>query len=53
MERAARLNKLGNETCSHVEVVSLPQNYDLPSVPSHKRYITTIAADLRRRVTNL
>lgn len=53
LQLAGRVGRLGNTVCYGVRVVALPQNYPLPSVPSHKRYVTTIAPDIRRRVTTL
>jgi len=53
LQLAARKGKLGNETCYGLGVAALPQNYPLPSVPTHKRYITTITPAVRRRVTIL
>jgi hypothetical protein len=53
LELAARQNRLGNEVCYRMQVAALPQNYPLPSVPSHKRYITTITAAVRRGVTTI
>lgn len=53
LQLAARKGKIGNETAYGLSVAALPQNYPLPSVPTHKRYITTIAPALRRRVTTL
>lgn len=53
IEAAIRAGKLGNETAFRLQVVSLPQNYPLPSVPTHKRYVTTLAPDIRRRVVTL
>lgn len=44
---------LGSVPCYRVQVVALPQNYPMPSVPTHFRYIMTIAPDLRRRVLTL
>lgn len=53
LQAAARENHLGTATAYRLQVVSLPQNYPLPSVPSHLRYVFTIQPDIRRRVTNL
>ncbi|WIC89436.1 tail terminator [Microbacterium phage BAjuniper] len=53
LQAAARAGRLGGVPCYGLRVVSLPQNYPLPSVPTHKRYITTIAPALRRSVVNL
>lgn len=53
IEAAIRAGRLGNETAYRLQVVALPQNYPLPSVPSHKRYISTIAPDIRRRVLTI
>lgn len=53
LQAAGRTGKLGNEVCYGVRVATLPQNYGLPSVPTHKRYISTIAPALRRRVVIL
>jgi len=53
LQQAAREGRLGGVPCYGLRVVSLPQNYPLPSVPTHKRYITTIAPALRRSVVNL
>lgn len=53
LQLAARKGRLGNETCHNMDIVSLPQNYPLPSVPSHKRYLMTLAPTLRRRVTTV
>lgn len=53
LQLAVRHGRLGNEVAYKLSVSGLPQNYPLPSVPSHKRYVTTIAPELRRRVTTL
>jgi len=53
LELAARKGRIGNETCYELEVFALPQNYPLPSVPTHTRYISTIAPAIRRRVTSI
>lgn len=53
LELAARQGTLGSEVCYGLEVSALPQNLPLPSVPSHRRYTTTLAPALRRRVTTL
>lgn len=53
LQQAAREGRLGGVPCYGLRVVSLPQNYPLPSVPTHKRYVTTIAPALRRSVVNL
>lgn len=53
LELAAKRGKLGSETCYGLQTSSLPQNYPMPSLPTHKRYITTIAPVLRRRVNTL
>jgi len=45
--------RIGDVAVSRIRFVGLPQNYPLPSVPTHKRYITTIAPAARRRVVNL
>lgn len=50
LELAARKGQLGTETCYGLEIAGVPQNYPLPNVPTHKRYVTTIAPALRRRV---
>lgn len=50
---AGRQGKLGNEVCYGVQIASLPQNYPMPTMPTHHRYISTIAPALRRRVTTL
>ncbi|UVF61066.1 tail terminator [Microbacterium phage Eula] len=44
---------IGSAPVSHLQVVGLPQNYPLPSVPTHSRYLATIAPAVRRRVTTL
>lgn len=53
LQLAARKGSIGGQTCYSLEVLGLPQNLPLPSVPTHKRYITTITPALRRRVTTL
>ncbi|UGL61823.1 tail terminator [Microbacterium phage Franklin22] len=53
LQLAARNGAIGSIPCYGLQVVSLPQNYPLPSVPTHKRYITTIAPALRRAVVTL
>lgn len=53
LQAAKRSGKLGNEVCYGMRVATLPQNYALPSVPGHKRYLTTLAPTLRRRVVTL
>lgn len=53
IEAAVRAGTLGTAIAYRLQVVALPQNYPLPSVPSHKRYVTTIAPDIRRRVTTI
>lgn len=50
-QHAALAGKLGTETMYTLDIGALPQNYPLPSVPSHFRYVTTLAPSLRRRVT--
>ncbi|QDH92390.1 tail terminator [Microbacterium phage Celaena] len=45
--------RIGDAVVSRIRFVGLPQNYPLPSVPTHKRYITTIAPAVRRAVVNL
>lgn len=50
---AARKGKIGSEVCYGLGNMGLPQNFPLPSVPTHKRYITTITPALRRRITTL
>lgn len=44
---------IGTVPATRLGMVSLPQNYPLPSVPTHRRYMTTIAPALRRRITTL
>ncbi|AVR56755.1 tail terminator [Microbacterium phage Elva] len=44
---------IGSEPTTSLRVVGLPQNYPLPSVPTHRRYMTTIAPAVRRRITTL
>jgi hypothetical protein len=44
---------IGSVPATKLRIVGLPQNYPLPSVPSHRRYMTTIAPALRRRITTL
>jgi hypothetical protein len=53
LQLAARKGHIGGETVYGLVVFALPQNYPLPSVPTHKRYITTIAPAIRRRVTSI
>lgn len=53
VQSAVLTGTLGSVPCYRVQVTGLPQNYPLPSVPDHFRYITTVAPDLRRRVLNL
>ena len=53
LQLAARKGNLGGETCYGMEVAALPQNFPLPSVPTHKRYILTIAPALRRRAVTI
>lgn len=53
LDLARRKGRMGSETCYGLGVMGLPQNYPLPSVPSHKRYLMTLAPVLRRRVTNI
>jgi hypothetical protein len=53
LQLAVRHGRLGGEVAYAMAVSGLPQNYPLPSVPSHRRYVTTIAPDIRRRVTSL
>lgn len=53
LQLAARKGNLGGETCYGLAVAALPQNYPLPSVPTHKRYILTIAPALRRRAVTI
>lgn len=53
LQLAARNGRIGTATCYGLDVVALPQNYPLPSVPSHKRYLITITPAFRRRVTTL
>jgi hypothetical protein len=53
LQAAAREGHLGGETCHQVGVGALPQNYPLPSVQTHKRYITTIAPAIRRRAATI
>ncbi|QUE26051.1 tail terminator [Microbacterium phage Stoor] len=45
--------EIGSEPTTSLRVVGLPQNYPLPSVPTHRRYMTTIAPAVRRRITTL
>ena len=40
---------LGSETCYGVRTASDPANYPMPSVPTHRRYLATLAVQLRRR----
>lgn len=40
--------KLGNAVCYRIQVAGVPQNLPFPSVPTHKRYVSTLAPDLRR-----
>lgn len=44
---------IGSAPTTSLRVVGLPQNYPLPSVPTHRRYMTTIAPAVRRRITTL
>lgn len=53
VELAVRKGKLGNEVAYTLEIAGLPQNLPLLSVPTHKRYLTTIAPAIRRRVTTI
>lgn len=53
LQLAARKGRIGSEVAYGLSVAGLPQNYPLPSVPTHKRYIFTIAPAIRRRVTTL
>lgn len=53
IQAAGRAGKLGNEVCYGVRIATLPQNYALPSVQTHKRYISTIAPSFRRRAVTL
>ena len=53
LQAAVREQHLGDETAYRLQIVALPQNYPLPTVPSHKRYVFTIAPDIRRRVTTI
>ncbi|QOP64247.1 tail terminator [Microbacterium phage Quenya] len=50
---ARQRGRIGGAVVSRIRFVGLPQNYPLPSVPTHKRYITTIAPAVRRAVVNL
>ncbi|QJD49826.1 tail terminator [Microbacterium phage AvGardian] len=45
--------QIGSEDVTSVRLVGLPQNYPLPSLPSHRRYLATIAPAVRRRITTL
>lgn len=45
--------RIGAEAVSQIRFVGLPQNYPMPSVPTHARYIATIAPAVRRRIVNL
>lgn len=53
LQLAAERGTLGSETAYRLQVVAPPQNLPIPSVPSHKRYIATLAPDLRRRSLTL
>ena len=53
LQLAARQGNIGGVTCYGLAVAALPQNYPLPSVPTHKRYILTIAPALRRRAVTI
>lgn len=53
LQLAARKGRMGGETLYTLDVAGLPQNYPLPSVPTHARYVLTIAPALRRRVNYL
>ena len=53
LQAAARRGSIGGITCYGLQVVSLPQNYPMPSVPTHQRYIMTIAPAFRRSVVTL
>ncbi|WNO26436.1 tail terminator [Microbacterium phage BabyDaisy] len=44
---------IGSAPTTQLRVVGLPQNYPLPSVPTHRRYMTTIAPAVRRRIATL
>lgn len=44
---------IGDLPVSRIQFVGLPQNYPLPSVPTHYRYLSTIAPAVRRRVITL
>lgn len=44
---------IGTEPVARLRLAGLPQNYPLPSVPTHARYLSTIAPAVRRRVTTL
>jgi hypothetical protein len=51
---AVRQNhSVGGVPAYRLSVGALPQNLPLASVPTHLRYIATIALDLRRSVSNL
>lgn len=53
VEAAVRAGRIGTAVAYRLQVAGLPQNLPLPSVPSHKRYIATLAPDLRRQSTTL
>lgn len=52
VDLAARVGSLGGIPCYRLQVLALPQNFPLPSLPTHFRYITTVVPEIRRRVEN-
>lgn len=46
-------HSVGGIPAYRMSMGSLPQNLPMANVPTHKRYIATIALDLRRSVSNL
>lgn len=50
IDHAARdRGQLGGETCYGTRAATTPQNFPMPSLPAHRRYLVTLAVRLRRR----
>ena len=54
LEATARsTGSLAGATCYGVKRLTTPQNFPMPTVPTHRRYFISIAPDLRRVVSTI
>lgn len=53
LQLAARAGRLGSVPCYELRIAGLPQNLQLPSLPTHERYFATVSPALRRRAVSI